>query len=266
MTDSLVCSVLASGSTGNAVYVQAGTTRLLIDSGVSLRQLQVALDQIKVDGNRLDAVLVTHEHSDHVKGLKAVIRKWELPVYTSDGTWSSISSMWKDEDAVTARIIRANSVFTLGQIAIEPFALSHDALEPLGFCFHFQGKKLVLATDLGYVSDRIKQVAQGAHAFILETNHDVDMLRTGPYPWHLKRRILGDKGHLSNETAAEFLVDCLSEQTHSVFLAHLSKENNRETLAHDALSLRLKDYDHDLAEQITLRMTNPLAATPLLAV
>ena len=260
------CSVLASGSTGNAVYVQAGETRLLIDSGVSLRQLQVALDAIEVSGEGLDAVLVTHEHSDHIKGLKAAVLKWKLPIYTSDGTWSQIAGLWKEEEQVTARIIRSGAAFTLGQIVVEPFALSHDALEPLGFCFHFQGKKLVLATDLGYVSDRIKNVAKGADAFILETNHDVDMLRVGPYPWHLKRRILGDKGHLSNDTAAEFLLDCLSDATRSVFLAHLSQENNRPALAREVLLKRILDRDRNLEDRIALRYTNPKEATPLFAV
>ncbi len=258
-------SILASGSTGNAVYLEAGKTRLLIDAGVSLKQLKSAMQTIDVDSTTLSALVVTHEHSDHVKGLKMAVKNWALPIYTSEGTWHHISKQFDNEE-VQGQIVRSAAPFSIDQVVIEPFRLSHDAEEPLGFCFHYHGKKLVVATDLGYVDDRIRSVCQGADAFILETNHDVDMVRNGPYPWHLKRRILGDKGHLSNETAAEFLIDTMSEATHTVCMAHLSQENNAPHLAKQVLYQRLSSMDHERAEQITLAHTYAKEATPLYSV
>lgn len=262
---SMRCSVLASGSSGNAVYVEAGDTRILIDAGIGWRQLESALQGICIQGAQIDAILITHEHSDHIKGLRTAVKKWRLPVYTSEGTWSKLSHLWTP-DEVTPRIIHADRPFSLGELVIEPFPLSHDAEEPLGFCVYSGVEKLVLATDLGYVSDKVREATKGAHSYILETNHDVEMLRVGPYPWHLKRRILGDRGHLSNDSAAEYLLDVLDDNTSTVYLAHLSKENNRPELARETLKKAILDRHHDLFENVTLQVTSPVQATGLTAV
>ena len=256
-------SVLASGSTGNAVYIEAGSTKILVDAGIGIRQLQTALSEVAVSPGDLQAVLVTHEHSDHIKGLAAVVRKWKVPVYTAAGTWSKVRSLWREEEDLQARQIRSGSVFSLGELAIEPFAISHDAEEPLGFCFYYGGDKLALATDLGYVNDRVRGATHGAHTLIVESNHDLEMLRTGPYPWHLKRRILGDKGHLSNDSASEFLADVITDATESVYLAHLSQENNRPELAVRTVVAGLRERVAISAERVTINMTNPNRPTPL---
>ncbi len=257
-------SVLASGSTGNAVYVQAGASRILIDAGVGIRQLQSAFRHIGISMDHLDAVIVTHEHSDHVKGLASLLRKFSVPIYTSQGTWHKIATFWRDEEQVTAQIIQADVPFSLGEFVLEPFALSHDAEEPLGFCIRNGGKKLVLATDLGYVSDRIRTLAYGADAYILEANHDLELLRTGPYPWHLKRRILGDKGHLSNDSAGDFLCDVVTDKTESVFLAHLSQENNRPELAQRRVSEAMANLPKAIENRLGIRLTYPDHPTPLM--
>ncbi len=266
MNSTMKFSVLASGSTGNAVYIEAGSTKLLVDAGVGIRQLQAAFQEIAVSGSELQAVVVTHEHSDHIKGLAAVVRKWNVPIYMSVGTWSKVQQLWKEEEAVQARHIRSGTVFTLGELVIEPFAISHDAEEPLGFCFYHGEDKLALATDLGYVNDRVREVTRGANTFIVESNHDLEMLRSGTYPWHLKRRILGDKGHLSNDSASEFLGDVISEDTEQVYLAHLSKENNRPELAVQTVTKGLHDMLRGAEERMTINMTNPRQPTMLAAV
>ena len=258
------CCVLASGSTGNAVYVEAGSTALLVDAGVGIRQLQGALREIGVVPDTLDALLVTHEHHDHVRGLPLVVQRFGLPVYTSQGTWSELCAGM--EDVAKPRFIAAGRPFALGEMVIEPFALSHDAMEPLGFVFHAFGRKLVLATDLGYVSAKNRDVTRGAHTYIVEANHDVEMLRAGPYPWHLKRRILGDKGHLSNDSAAEYLLDVVTEATARVFLAHLSEENNRPEVALAVVDRLFADAGGTATEGILLTLTHPRAATELVTV
>ena len=258
------CSVLASGSTGNAVYVEAGKTRVLIDAGIGIRQLCAAFDEIAVGMETLDAVIVTHEHSDHIKGLSALVRRRAgLPIYTSEGTWSHLRRFWRDDETVVHRIVRAATPIALGELVLEPFPLPHDAEEPLGFCLYAGGEKLVLATDLGYASAAVKDVVKGAHTYILETNHDVEMLRVGAYPWHLKRRILGDKGHLSNDSASEFLCDILTEDTTSVYLAHLSQENNRPELADATVSQALLRMSSRIREQIAVSLTSPTKPTKL---
>ena len=261
---SLRCCVLASGSTGNAVYIEAGSTAVLVDVGVGIRQLQSGMQAIGVSPEALDAVLVTHEHHDHVRGILPVLRRFDLPLYTSEGTWSELHGRLADTSA--PRFIAAGRPFALGEIVVEPFALSHDAVEPLGFVFHAFGRKLVLATDLGYVSAKIRDLTRGAHTYIVEANHDVDMLRGGPYPWHLKRRILGDKGHLSNDSAAEYLLDVVTDATADVFLAHLSEENNRPETALSAVDRLLTSAGGSAVEGVSLMLAHPRRPTGLVPV
>lgn len=261
---SLRCCVLASGSTGNAVYIEAGSTAVLVDVGVGIRQLLGAMHAIGVSPDTLDAVLVTHEHHDHVRGIAPVLRRFGPPLYTSEGTWRELHGRLADVPA--PRFIAAGRPFALGEIVVEPFALSHDALEPLGFVFHAFGRKLVLATDLGYVSTKIRDLTRGAHTYIVETNHDVEMLRGGPYPWHLKRRILGDKGHLSNDSAAEYLLDVVTDATATVFLAHLSEQNNHPETALAAVDSLFTSAGGTAVEGVSLLLTHPRTPTGLVTV
>lgn len=238
-------SVLASGSSGNAIYVETDKTKLLIDAGVAGKQIEAAMNEIAVSLKDLDAILVTHEHSDHIKGVGVVARKiaserkkeqdlykqLEVPVFATEGSWHDLHGIMKDYAESFRNLIRIGEKLEFEDLVVESFPLSHDAREPVGYVFYHGNNKLTLATDLGYMSSRVKETVADSDAYILETNHDVNMLRVGSYPWHLKKRILGDKGHLSNEAAGEALLDVMSERTNDVYLAHLSQENNLPELA-----------------------------------
>ena len=224
-------SVLASGSTGNAIYVATDRVSVLIDVGITGKQTEAALREIGVNPGELDAILVTHEHVDHIKGIGVMARRYNLPIYANQKTWAEL-----DKQIGTIRedqrcYFEVGEKKELEDLGIESFGISHDAAEPMGFCFYHGGKKLSIATDLGYVSDRIKQTIRDADAYIFEANHDVEMLRMSQYPWSIKQRILSDVGHLSNEAAGEALGDFLSGRAERVYLAHLSKENNMIDLA-----------------------------------
>jgi phosphoribosyl 1,2-cyclic phosphodiesterase len=266
-------SVLASGSTGNAIYVETEKTRLLIDAGVAGKQIEAAMNEIAVSLTDLDAILVTHEHSDHIKGVGVVARKivserkkerdlygqLEVPIYATEGSWHDLQGLMKEYAESCRRVIRTGDKLEFADLIVESFPLSHDAREPVGYVFHHGSSKLTLATDLGYMSSRVKDTIADSDAYILESNHDVNMLRIGPYPWHLKQRILGDKGHLSNEAAGEALLDILSERTRDVYLAHLSQENNLPELA----QLTVEGILDGGGKRMNLHRTYPNKPTPL---
>ncbi|MCY0870341.1 MAG: MBL fold metallo-hydrolase, partial [Firmicutes bacterium] len=240
-----------------------GDTRVLIDAGVGPRRVAQALSEAGLQVENLDAILVTHEHTDHVKGLRTVAKRFNAPIYTSAGTWNAIAGMWQDNEAVVARRVTAGTPFALGSLVIEPFSLPHDANEPTGFCLYAGRVKLAIATDLGYVNDRIRAAVAGADMLVLETNHDVELLRAGSYPWHLKRRILGDEGHLSNEAGAQMLVDVLDERVQTVCLAHLSQDNNRPELARKAVDTMLSQVSGAIRERLRVHVAGPLHPTPV---
>ncbi|WDM02897.1 MBL fold metallo-hydrolase [Alicyclobacillus cycloheptanicus] len=257
-------SVLASGSSGNAVYIESENTRLLLDAGISGRQLQ---QRLKEAADRqlaeLDAVLLTHEHIDHVRGLRQVAKQAEAPIFATEGTWSSISGGLPETTENRWKLVKAGQVLMVGDIQVTPFAVSHDAEEPVAYRFDCAGRALAVVTDLGYMSDHIKSVIAHCQSYVLETNHDVDMLRAGRYPWSVKRRILSDKGHLSNHDAAVALSDLLGTQPVDVYLAHLSEENNQPDLAELTVGSVLREIRTSYLEQVTLHRTSRTAATQI---
>jgi len=255
----LAFSVLASGSTGNAFYIESEQERFLVDAGLSGKQLDRLFQNIQVNPNKLTGILVTHEHSDHIKGLGIIARKYNLPIYANEKTWkameNSIGKIALDQKFLFA----TEEVKTFGDMEIESFGVSHDAAEPMFFTFRHGGKKVSLVTDLGYVSERIKKTVEASDAYIFEANHDVEMLRVGRYPWNVKRRILGDSGHISNEDSGLALTDIIDNNTKRVYLAHLSQDNNMKDLARMSV-------DNVLTERgitLDLRDTDPKEATPL---
>ncbi|WP_273365678.1 MBL fold metallo-hydrolase [Alicyclobacillus herbarius] len=259
-------SVLASGSSGNALYIRTAEVRVLLDAGISGRQLRERLRAAaSADWGELDAVLVTHEHVDHVRGLRQVVKSCAAPVYATEGTWHQVAAGLESDltDADRRQTVRAGEAFVIGDLKVTPFAVSHDAEEPVAFRFDTGGESLAVVTDLGYMSDGIKAVIQGCDAYVLETNHDVEMLRAGRYPWSVKRRILGDKGHLSNEDAAYALLDVLAEKPTQVYLAHLSQENNLPELAELTLANTLREQGIEVNEHVTLHRTSRERPTPL---
>src|SRR5690606_24899574 len=224
-------SVLASGSTGNAFYIESNKEKLLVDAGLSGKQMDKLFDEVQVSPADLSGILVTHEHSDHIKGLGIIARKYNLPIYANQKTWNAMERSIGKLSLDQKFVFNMEEVKTFGDIDVESFGVSHDAAEPMFYVFRHGGKKVALVTDLGYVSERIKKTIEGADAYVFESNHDVGMLRMGRYPWSVKRRILGDSGHVSNEDCGLALTDVIDNNTKRIYLAHLSKDNNMKDLA-----------------------------------
>ena len=246
--------VLASGSKGNAVFVSMGDTKLLLDAGISARRIQKGLEALKVDVGELDGVLLTHEHRDHVAGLPTLLKKYKLPLYTRPATWQALYC----RDLLPAECFKPLAASQdIGEVKIEPFAISHDAAEPVGFTLHCRQTKYSLATDLGFVTDTVKTALALSDALVLETNHDLDMLQEGSYPWSLKRRIMSNRGHLANTDAGWTLARLPKKNSTQVFLAHLSQENNRPELAKKTVQDILLEHDSGMAATVTLQLTYP---------
>ena len=226
-----VCT-LASGSSGNAVYIEAEDTRLLIDAGMSGRAITSRLEAVGVSGEDLDAILVTHEHIDHIKGVGVLSRRFDLPVYATGATWQAMPSSVGVIREENIRYLTAGSGLEIGSQQVEVFGTSHDAADSVGFTFFHGHSKIGLATDTGCLNNYIRQRLQGCDVLVFEANHDLQMLKNGRYPWSLKQRILSDRGHLSNAAAGHCLASLVTEQTKAVVLAHLSEENNRPDLAY----------------------------------
>lgn len=259
-------SVLASGSTGNALYVETDKQRLLVDCGLSGKKMESLFEKISCRPDRLDGILVTHEHSDHIKGLGVFARRYHLPIYANAKTWQAMEGSIGEIPVDQKFHFEMETAKTFGDIDVETFGVSHDAAEPMFYTFHHEGRKLALATDLGYVSDRIKGVIKDADMYIFEANHDIDMLMMGRYPWNVKRRILGDLGHISNEDSAVALSEIVSDVTKKIFLAHLSQDNNMKDLALLSVKQTLEQRGLDLGSHLEIHVTDPAVPTELTAV
>ena len=246
--------ILASGSTGNAVFVQMGATKILIDAGISNRRIEKGLAELGVNISELAGILITHEHNDHINGLDVMVRKYKIPVYTRGRTWERIGCA---ANLPIECIKQIEDHFTVGETEIEPFSISHDAADPVGFCLYHQQKKIVIATDLGMVTPVIEKALTGADLMVLESNHDIDMLNNGPYPQFLKQRIRSSKGHLSNWQAAQVLARIPHKTGTRVMLAHLSQHNNHPALAEKTVRSVLHDAGLEVGQEIHLYPTYP---------
>ena len=230
--------VLASGSAGNCIYVAGGGTRLLIDVGLSRKEINVRLAELGLEMDAISAVLFTHDHTDHCKGV-AVLRRHSLPFYANEGTAAGIELATRQQD-VSWQIFETGSRFAVGGLQVEPFSVVHDAADAVGFVITDGQVRLGVATDLGMATTLVRRKLADCDALILETNHDVEMLRQSGRPWSLIQRILGRQGHLSNEDAAELLASVLGPRLRTVFLAHLSAECNTPALAERAVREALR--------------------------
>lgn len=224
-------TVLSSGSTGNATLIEYGDRKVLLDAGLSMKRIEQLLAERGVSGEQLSCLFVTHEHSDHVKGIGALARKYSLPVYANAKTWNELDRHVGEVEDEQRKTFKTGEEVSIGELRVESFPISHDAADPVAYNFHAGGFKLSIATDLGYMSPVVKEKIRDADVLVLESNHDIQMLRVGKYPWNIKRRILGDLGHLSNDAAGEALCELLSPRTKRVYLAHLSREHNMMDLA-----------------------------------
>ncbi len=224
-----ICS-LYSGSSGNCIFVEGGSTRLLVDCGVSGKRIEQALASINVDIKSIDAILLTHEHSDHICSVGIVHRKTGADIYANNETLDASCPCFGKicEDSVHA----FDGSFCVGDILVTPFAIPHDAAKPVGFSFSDGAGKVSVATDIGHITDDIMENISGSDCVLLESNHDVDMLLSGPYPYQLKKRILSDKGHLSNENAGLVCSELIKSGTEDIILGHLSGHNNHPDLCY----------------------------------
>lgn len=228
------CS-LFSGSSGNAVFLKAGNTRLLMDAGVSAKRIIEALLSIGENPCDLSAILISHEHSDHIKGAGILSRKFDIPIYANEGTWCLMEREIGPVSLKNKRCFCTGREFLINDLCIKTFPIPHDASEPVGFNFFAENRKITVATDIGHVSKALLESIDKSDLLMLEANHDVEMLMTGSYPWWLKKRILSDEGHLSNEMAGKVIAYMAERGTRSFLLGHLSKENNFPELAYQTV-------------------------------
>jgi phosphoribosyl 1,2-cyclic phosphodiesterase len=235
---SLYFQVLASGSKGNSILVCSPKTRVLVDAGLSCKELVARLSKTPVPAAKLNALLITHEHSDHVNGAGTLSRRFDLPVYMTRGTLDNLNPKI---GLTGVTVFETGKSFEIGDLRIVPFAISHDAAEPSGFIIEHEGQRLGICTDLGVATQLVKVRLKDCHALVLEANHDVDKLLNGPYPWVLKQRIKSAHGHLSNEEACRLLEEVHHEKLQCVVFAHLSETNNHPDLVRQSCG-RLRGY------------------------
>jgi phosphoribosyl 1,2-cyclic phosphodiesterase len=233
--------VLASGSSGNAALLATDKTRILVDAGLSMKELGKRLAAIGEDLERLDAILITHEHSDHVSGLPVLARSKKLhaAIYMTRLTAPAID--WGETEPPRLEPFQAGARLRIGDIDVQSFGIPHDALDPVGFAFEAQGVRIGIATDLGYIPESIKFHLRRTDLLLLEANHDLDMLKVGPYPWSVKQRVMSRVGHLSNKVMAEFLSEDLDSCTANLVLGHLSEHNNHPAIVNMFASQALEE-------------------------
>lgn len=237
---------IASGSSGNCTYVGSDNTHILIDAGISMKRIGEGLNKLDICFDDLDAIFVTHEHVDHIAALHTILKRYNIPVYATEGTIHGIRKSDKKNEMTGSVFcpVQADKSLCVGDMIINPMTISHDALEPCGYRIYCGDKKIGVATDLGCYTDYTVECLSGCDALLLEANHDERMLLAGRYPYMLKKRILGDMGHLSNAKSAELLCKILNDKIKGVFLGHLSKDNNHPDLAYKTVSVEIDMGDN----------------------
>lgn len=246
-----LCS-LSSGSNGNAFYIKTGNNSFLVDAGISRRQILLRLEQIQGHISEINGIFITHEHSDHIRGLDVLMKHFPRPVYITEKTYNNMPLTIDDQ---YLNIIQPNDRVTIDETEIQSLSKSHDAVDPALFCFHYRGKKISVVTDAGHGCDNVIESIRDAHVVFLESNYDDEMLQSGFYPPNLKKRIAGPRGHLSNVNAGSLIRDHASPCLEYVFLSHLSENNNTATLALETFRGIVKERDdlHHLNTVLTSR-------------
>lgn len=232
-------AVLASGSRGNSTLLSSSRTHILVDAGLSCREISKRLKSLGLDADTLSAILITHEHVDHISGLRVLAKKMKVPVFMTGATHRAWSKALRDENGDAPKIEKlevfaSGHKFHVGDIEVTPFTIPHDAIDPVGFTFRAEGVKVAIATDLGYLPISVIDHLRGCEVLVIESNHDLEMLRGGPYPWSVKQRVMSRVGHLSNEALADFFSSDYDGQAAYVVLAHLSEHNNHPEVARRA--------------------------------
>lgn len=238
------CS-LVSGSSGNALYLEHNKTKILIDCGISCKRVADSLQFIGVSPEEIDAILVTHEHSDHVSGLRVFSHKFGCTVFSGKKTLENIAC----GDSVA---VEAGKAYEIGDVLVKPFDIPHDAAQPMGFAFEFGGKKLAVATDMGKIDVGVAEMLRGSDFVFIEANHDLEMLKNGPYPFYLKKRILSSEGHMSNDQCAALVAALARTGTTRFVLGHLSNTNNTPEIAVKTVSACLEEGGFEVGKDVFL--------------
>lgn len=232
---------ITSGSSGNCIYAGTDNTHILIDVGISGKRIEQGLNSFGLKADELSGILITHEHADHIAGLGVMARRYGIPIYATKGTIEGILESKSIGDIPTElfNIIAADEQFTIDELTVNPVSISHDAKEPVAYRVENNNRSIGICTDLGMYNDYIVNSFKGVNAILIEANHDVNMLQVGRYPYQLKRRILSDKGHLSNENSGRLLCELLHDDLSTIMLGHLSEENNLAELAYETVRLEI---------------------------
>lgn len=242
---SIKICVLASGSSGNSIFIGTETTRILIDAGLSAKKITERLAEIEESPENLDAICVTHEHGDHIAGIRVLQRKHEIPVYANAGTLDGIRAAQKGKHDLLCCQFTTGSVFEIGNLCLEPFSISHDAYEPVGFVIRNGVGTIGVATDIGIVTNLLRQKLRACDVVVIEANHEESMVHEAPRPWSLKQRILSNQGHLSNRASAGLIAEIAGEGLKHLFLAHLSSDCNSPSHARRVFETVLAEAGHD---------------------
>lgn len=237
-----VC-VLSSGSGGNCTYIESERSKILIDLGTSSLYVEKKLQELNINPSEIDGIFITHTHIDHIKGIKVFLKKYNTKLYLSEIV---LKEIYNDIKPQNYEIIDKNII--LNDFNVTMFKISHDTKDANGFIFENNGKSVVYVTDTGYINVRNHKLLSNRNLYVFESNHDVEMLMNGSYPYHLKQRILGDKGHLSNKDSAYYLSKFIGNQTKCIILAHLSKDNNTKELALSTLQESLKNNNQEISK------------------
>jgi len=262
-----ICSI-ASSSSGNCIYIGTDNTHILVDAGINGKRLKAGLERISISPEQIDGILITHEHSDHIQGLGVISRKYKIPVYTTKLTRGKIlsSGLTGIIDETLFREITPDRDFTICDLVIHPFNTSHDAVQPVCYTFKKNKKKISVITDLGCYDSYITENIKNSNILFIESNHDIEMLKNGNYPAYLKKRILGDKGHLSNEMSGSLISEVFDENLQYILLGHLSRENNHPQLAHRSVSIKLTGCKKSYISNIKLIVSEREEITDLITI
>ncbi|MGE4284149.1 MAG: MBL fold metallo-hydrolase [Clostridia bacterium] len=249
------CS-LFSGSSGNAIYIANENTKILIDCGVSGKRIAASLATMDIQASEIDAILVTHEHKDHTHAVGIMSRRYNIPIYANENTWEGMQNDIGTIKPEHRRYFNTHADLCIKDICIHPFSIPHDAAEPVGYNFYIDNKKITLATDIGHIDESLIAQLEGSEMILIESNHDVEMLKSGSYPYFLKRRILGEHGHLSNEAAGELVAHLALKGTTRFLLGHLSKENNFPQLAYQTTYNELESRKIKVGKDVLLEVAD----------
>lgn len=247
-------ATIASGSSGNCLYAGSEHTKILIDAGVSGTKITTNLNNIGISGFDIDGIFVTHEHTDHIKAVGILSRKYNIPIYATKGTWEGMENSIGNIKPDNIKYVYNEEEIVIKDLMIKPFEIPHDANEPVAYSINTDKHKITLATDIGHITQRVLNNLKDCDGLVLESNHDIEMLQKGDYPYHLKQRILGKKGHLSNELAGKLLACIMSERLKYVFLAHLSRDNNTPNTAFKTVESILNEYDIEVGTYLDMKI------------